>query len=184
MLSGISLRFLILMSSESKVYFFFEKKGFSFTKRTLLKSFIERLFKKEKTPLDSINYVFCSDKRLLEINRGYLHHDYYTDIISFDLSGHGEPPHGAGSLAKSSRNSKTKRAPGKVAEIYISVDRVRDNAKKMGVSFSNELHRVIFHGALHICGYKDKKVSERLTMRKKEDQYLVLWGFVPRGTQP
>lgn len=171
------------MGSESKVYFFFEKRGFSITKRALLKSFIETLFKKEKTPLESINYVFCSDKRLLEINRGYLRHDYYTDIISFDLSGHGEPPHRAGSPAKASGNRKVKGAPGKVAEIYISVDRVRDNAKKMGVSFSNELHRVIFHGALHICGHKDKKVLERLTMRKKEDQYLVLWGFVPRGTR-
>jgi rRNA maturation RNase YbeY len=161
------------MRSESKVYFFFEKKGFTLNKRTLLKAFIEKLFKKEGVPLGSINYIFCSDKKLLEINKTYLKHDYYTDIISFDLSAQG-----------GDRNEKVGlRKNKKLAEIYISVDRIRENAKMLGVSFNNELHRVIFHGALHICGYKDKKQSDRLTMRKKEDHYLVSWGFVPRGTE-
>ena len=143
------------MNAVSKVYFFFEKRGFSLGKRTELKSFVEGLFKKEKKGLLSINYIFCSDKKLLEINRAYLKHDYLTDIISFDLS----------------NDDKT------IGEIYISVDRVRENAKINGVSLNNELHRVIFHGALHLCGYKDKKRGDQLQMRKKEDQYLSLYGL-------
>ena len=142
------------MASESKVYFFFEKKGFSLENRSVLKNFICSLFKKEKTALESINYIFCSDKKLLEINKTYLKHDFYTDIISFDLS----------------------PGPQKVAEIYISIDRVRENAKELGVSFKNELHRVIFHGALHICGYKDKNKKDRETMRAKENIYLSAFG--------
>lgn len=143
------------MSSSSKVYFFFDNVSIPLKKRTSLKSFIEGVFKKEKTPLGSINYIFCSDKRLLQINKDYLKHDYYTDIISFDLSS---------SLQKE-------------AEIYISVDRVRENALKNKKSFNNELHRVIFHGALHICGYKDKKSQDAAQMRLKEDHYLKLFGF-------
>lgn len=154
MLGGISLRFLRMIRSESKVYFFFEKKGFSLENRSALKNFICSLFKKEKTALESINYIFCSDKKLLEINKTYLKHDFYTDIISFDLS----------------------PGPQKVAEIYISIDRVRENAKALGVSFKNELHRVIFHGALHICGYKDKNKKDRETMRAKENIYLSAFG--------
>ena len=143
-----------MIRSESKVYFFFEKKGFSLENRSVLKNFICSLFKKEKSALESINYIFCSDKKLLEINKTYLKHDFYTDIISFDLS----------------------PGPQKVAEIYISIDRVRENAKELGVSFKNELHRVIFHGALHICGYKDKNKKDRETMRAKENKYLLDFG--------
>jgi rRNA maturation RNase YbeY len=143
-----------MIRSESKVYFFFEKMGFSLENRSVLKNFICSLFKKEKTALESINYIFCSDKKLLEINKTYLKHDFYTDIISFDLS----------------------PGPQKVAEIYISIDRVRENAKELGVSFKNELHRVIFHGALHICGYKDKNKKDRETMRAKENIYLSAFG--------
>jgi probable rRNA maturation factor len=143
------------MTSESKVYFFFEKKGFSLRNRGALKAFVEKIFKKEKTALRSINYIFCSDKKLLEINKTYLKHDFYTDIISFDLSS----------------------SPEKVAEIYISIDRVRENAKTVGVSFKNELHRVVFHGALHICGYMDKKKKDRELMRSKEDHYLSAFGL-------
>ena len=143
-----------MIRSESKVYFFFEKKGFSLENRGALKRFICSLFKKEKTTLESINYIFCSDKKLLEINKTYLKHDFYTDIISFDLS----------------------PGPQKVAEVYISIDRVRENAQALGVSFKNELHRVIFHGALHICGYKDKNKKDRETMRAKENVYLSAFG--------
>jgi len=143
------------MSSESKVYFFYEKKGFSLRNRGALKDFIEKIFTKEKNLLGSINYIFCSDKKLLEINKTYLKHNFYTDIISFDLSS----------------------GPKKIAEIYISVDRVRENAKSLGVSLNNELHRVIFHGALHICGYKDKTNKDRAVMRSKEDHYLSGFGL-------
>ncbi|MCY7309978.1 MAG: rRNA maturation RNase YbeY [Chitinophagaceae bacterium] len=133
-----------------RVCFFFEHKKFSLEKRSELKTFIEFLFKREKKRLCSINYIFCSDKRLLEINQQFLNHDFYTDIITFDLS----------------EKDSTQ------AEIYISIDRVKDNAKSLGTSFKSEIHRVIFHGALHLCGYKDKTGAEQVKMRQKEGFYL------------
>jgi len=119
--------------------------------KTALKLFIEQLFKKEKMPLATINYIFCSDTYLLYINQQFLKHDYYTDIITFGLHEKGSPV---------------------VAEVYISVDRVKDNAKTHGATFSNEMLRVLFHGALHLCGYKDKSRADLQTMRAKEDKYL------------
>lgn len=141
----------MISPSQSKVCFFFDTVKVTLANRTLLKQFIEQLFHKEGKKLSSLNYVFCSDKKLLQVNRDYLKHDYYTDIITFDLSS----------------------APGSIiGEIYISVDRVRDNAKQLGISFRSELHRVIFHGALHLCGYSDKSRNEKTIMRNKEDLYL------------
>ncbi|NII24502.1 rRNA maturation RNase YbeY [Pseudoflavitalea sp. X16] len=122
--------------------------------RQALKAFIPSIFKREKVPLTSLTYIFCSDDYLLDINRQYLNHDYYTDIITFDLS------EGEG---------------GTVGEIYISIDRVRDNARQFNTSLSEELHRVIFHGALHLCGYKDKTAQEEKLMRTKEAEYLAKW---------
>ena len=122
--------------------------------RTRLKSFLPILFKKEKKQLESLQYIFCSDAYLLGINRQFLQHDYYTDIITFDLSEPGHPIN---------------------AEIYISVDRVKENAQTFTNTFTRELHRVIFHGALHLCGYKDKKRGEEELMRKMEDKYLSLY---------
>ena len=119
--------------------------------RVALKSFIEKRVKKEGYTIDSLTYVFCSDKYLLKINKDFLSHDYFTDIISFDLS----------------------EVPGQlIGEVYISVDRVKDNAKTHGTSLKEELHRVIFHGALHFCGYKDKKPSDAKKMREMEDRWL------------
>jgi probable rRNA maturation factor len=127
----------------------------SLEERTRLKQFLITLFKKEKKALAELSYIFCSDQRLLEINRQFLQHDFYTDIITFPLSNPGQPISG---------------------EIYISVDRVRDNAKEFGSSVKKELHRVIFHGALHLCGYKDKSPRDEKLMRKMEDKYLALYG--------
>lgn len=138
------------MASKSKVYFFFQQIEPGLKNRTALKGFIEKLFKKEGKKLRSINYIFCSDKDILKINKQYLKHDFYTDIISFDLS----------------------ESDQIVAEIYISTERVRENAKSLGTSFISEIHRVIFHGALHLCGYGDKTKSENVEMRKREDYYL------------
>lgn len=119
--------------------------------RVALKCFIEKRVKKEGYTIDSLTYVFCSDKYLLKINKDFLSHDYYTDIISFDLS----------------------EVPGQlIGEVYISVDRVKDNAKTHGTSLKEELHRVIFHGALHFCGYKDKKPTDAKKMRQMEDAWL------------
>lgn len=109
------------------------------------------LFKKEKKKLANLNYIFCSDEYLLAINRDFLQHDYYTDIVTFELNDPGTPISG---------------------EIYISIDRIRDNAKNLEESFTRELHRVIFHGALHLCGYRDKTQEEEKLMRKMEDKYL------------
>jgi rRNA maturation RNase YbeY len=123
----------------------------SFTNRTLVKEVIKDLFKKEKKPLASLTYIFCSDEYLLEINRQYLNHNYYTDIITFDLSENNHQVTG---------------------EIYISLDRVKENAGEFKTTFKKELLRVIFHGALHLCGYKDKSDKEQTLMRKTEDKYL------------
>ena len=122
--------------------------------RVALKSFIEKRVKKEGYSIETLTYVFCSDKYLLKMNKDFLSHNYYTDIISFDLS---ETP---GNL---------------IGEVYISVDRVKDNAKTQGTSLKEELHRVIFHGALHFCGYKDKKPTDTKKMRQMEDLWLAAY---------
>lgn len=120
-----------------------------------MQDFIPVIFKKEGKKLESLSFIFCSDNYLLEINKQFLKHDYYTDIISFDLS---EP--------KSALIS---------GEIYISVDRVKENAKDMRISFEEEMKRVLFHGTLHLCGYRDKKKADVQQMRAKEDEYLKLF---------
>jgi probable rRNA maturation factor len=119
--------------------------------RKKLKEFLPKLCKAEGKKIDNISFVFCSDTDLLEINREFLQHDTFTDIISFDYS----------------------EQPGIIkGEIYISVDRVRENARDIGTSFQEEIHRVVFHGVLHFCGYKDKLNEEVLQIRAKEDFYL------------
>jgi len=136
--------------SKSNIYFFYEIKP-PLRQRTALKGFIAYIIKKEKHRVEYLNYIFCADKRLLEINKQYLNHDFYTDIITFELSAPGQPIQG---------------------EIYISIDRVKENARNLEEPANKELLRVIFHGALHLCGYKDKTKNEKETMRQKEDYYL------------
>jgi probable rRNA maturation factor len=133
------------------VQFFFITNNISLANRTGLKLFVQQIFKREKKKLVNLSYIFCSDEYLLNINKTHLNHNYYTDIITFDLS---EIP-----------NAIT-------GEIYISADRVRDNAATLGVSIREELHRVIFHGALHLCGYKDKTTKQEKEMRMAENQLL------------
>lgn len=136
------------------VHFFFADTLVTLRHRTNLKKFIKTIFEEEGYLLDSVNYIFCSDEYLLDINRRFLKHDYYTDIVTFDLSKPKNPIE---------------------SEIYISVDRVRDNALHLNEPFKFELHRVIFHGALHLCGYKDKTKREKLSMRAREAKYLELY---------
>lgn len=136
------------------VIFFYQDVSFSFSKRTLVKNFLKKLFTNEGQKLKELNIIFCTDEALLEINRTFLQHDYYTDIITFPLSTGSEPIQ---------------------AELYISIDRVRDNAKQSGVSFKEELHRVIFHGCLHLAGYGDKSSQQIKKMREREDHYLRLY---------
>lgn len=128
-------------------------KPLSTKNKNVIKKIIVKIFLDKEKKIDKLNYIFCSDSYLLQINKTYLKHDFFTDIISFDLS-EGEAVTG---------------------EIYISIDRVKENAITHSSSFKNELLRVIFHGALHLCGYNDKKKSEITLMRKKEDYYLQLF---------
>jgi probable rRNA maturation factor len=133
------------------IYFNKADKGSTLGNRTALKLFLERQLRKEGITIETLQYVFCSDEHLLSINKQFLNHDYYTDIISFDLSEQ------KGVL---------------IGDIYISIDRVKENAKIHGNFLVHELLRVIFHGALHFCGYKDKKPADVRLMRAMEDKWL------------
>ena len=139
------------MLLKQKIHFFFEDTKFDLRNRAILKKHIEQIFRNEAKRIGFINYIFCTDKKILEINRHFLKHNFYTDIITFDLSE-------GGSIQ---------------AEIYISVDRIRENSRIFRSSFKKELFRIIIHGALHLCGYNDKKKKEKLIIRQKEDYYLV-----------
>lgn len=119
--------------------------------KTTLKEMVRTVFSQEKIQCSTINYIFCSDEYLLQINRLALNHDYYTDIITFPLSSKGQPVE---------------------AEIYISIDRVKENAITHNTSFKQEIARVIAHGALHLCGYKDKTKEDIELMREKEGVYI------------
>jgi probable rRNA maturation factor len=142
-----------IMASKSKVYFYSENVNIRLNGRKELKRVIEALFKKEGKELDRMNYVFCNDEEVRRINRQYLKHDYYTDIITFDLSEGNAAIRG---------------------ESYISLHRIKANSLELKKSFNEELLRVIFHGALHLCEYDDKSEKKRLQMRKKEDYYISL----------
>lgn len=111
---------------------------------------ITNTIKEESRNEGEINYIFCSDNYLHKLNVDFLNHDTLTDIISFDYSV-GKELHG---------------------EIYISIERVQENALNFKVSFKEEIARVIIHGILHYCGYKDKSVDDKMLMRSKEDYYL------------
>jgi probable rRNA maturation factor len=140
------------MTISSTIWFHFEKR-ISLKDRQIIKTTLNALFKREKKKLAELRYIFVSDARLLEINQQFLKHDFYTDIITFPLSEPGQPISG---------------------EIYISVDRVRENAREFGSSLKKELLRVIFHGALHLCGYSDKTTREEKKMRQMEEKYMDL----------
>jgi len=124
--------------------------GFSLKNKIAVKKLILFLIRSERKKAGAINYVFCSDKFLFELNKKFLKHSTLTDIITFqypykNLSG----------------------------EIFISIPRVKENAKKFKVSFDSELRRVMIHGVLHLCGYKDKSQSQKKKIRAKENRYVV-----------
>lgn len=114
---------------------------------------LRSVVEKENKGLTHLNYIFCSDKFLLSLNDRYLNHKTLTDIITFDYSDEADKIEG---------------------DIFISVDRVRDNAQALDNTFEDELHRVMVHGVLHLSGYGDKSPEEKSRMRKKEDAYLSL----------
>ena len=113
---------------------------------------VKALVKQELREIGNITFVFCDDNYLHKINLEFLDHDTYTDIITFDYSAGKEV----------------------ISEVYISVDRVAENAKKYRQTFENEIHRVMIHGVLHLCGYKDKLAEDKQIMRDKENHYLSL----------
>ena len=119
----------------------------------LTKDWLQNLISSENKKLGEINYIFCDDEHLLQVNRDFLQHDYYTDVITFDY------------------------VKGKTisADIFVSLPRISDNAKSLSKDFNSELLRVLAHGVLHLCGYKDKTEDEILEMRSKEDYYLSIF---------
>ncbi len=131
------------------VQFFFENIE-EITIPPLTKDWLQNLISSENKKLGEINYIFCDDEHLLQVNRDFLQHDYYTDVITFDY------------------------VKGKTisADIFVSLPRISDNAKSLSKGFNSELLRVLAHGVLHLCGYKDKTEDEILEMRSKEDYYL------------
>ncbi len=129
-----------------------------FISKTTLKQNLKTLAKSEGKTLKDISVVFTDDDYLLEVNKQYLNHDYYTDVITFDYS----------------------VFPEVSGDIMISLDRVKENADTLSVSFQEELNRVVYHGLLHLCGYKDKSAADENLMRSKENYYLEL--FVSRET--
>lgn len=136
-----------------EVNFFTEDIEFNLAHSAILTEWLLMLAEQHGFEVDTLNYIFCSDEYLLQINQTYLDHDYYTDIITFNHS---------------------EEEDVLLSDIYISIDRVKDNASEMNISFENELHRVIVHGFIHLLGYSDKTDSEKETMRQKEDTCLSL----------
>ncbi|KOY84786.1 rRNA maturation factor [bacterium 336/3] len=133
------------------IQFFQENIEFKLKNSLKLKKWIKGVVENEKQKVLDLNFIFCDDEYLHQINVEYLDHDTYTDIITFD-------------------NSEEK---GKIeSDIFISIERVKENAGKLQVTFEQELHRVMIHGVLHLLGYKDKTKMDKQTMRAKEDEAL------------
>ena len=140
----------------SGIYFFCEDITFPTPPLKSTRSWLIEVANRENRTIGSLNYIFCSDSYLLKINREYLGHDTLTDIITFDNSESDEIVEG---------------------DVYISVQRVRENAAEFKVAFAKELARVMVHGLLHLLGYKDKSAHQKRMMRKKESSYLSLREF-------
>ena len=136
--------------AKSGITFRTESLDFKLDKATAVISWINNIIKKEGKKTGNIAYVFCSDEYLLKINKQFLQHDFYTDIITFDYS----------------EGAKLE------GEIFISIDRVKDNAKSFKQPFEKELLRTIIHGVLHLSGYADKSPAAKKQMRAKEDEAL------------
>ncbi len=126
------------------------------TDRRKLNKFLLSLFSKEGLVLDRVDIIFCTDEFLYTLNKEFLNHDYYTDTISFLLSDLRDPL---------------------VGEVYISIDRVKDNSKQRQEQYKTELIRIIIHGILHLCGYFDKPKMAALKMYKAQEGYLNNWLF-------
>lgn len=135
----------------SSVHFFKQNVHFRLSNKEALSQWVVNAIRKEGFRAGSLNIIFCGDRQLRKMNKEYLKHDYNTDIITFDLTDDPSVVNG---------------------ELYISTDRVRSNGEEYGTGFRDELHRVIIHGVLHLCGYSDKTSGKRREMREREDHFL------------
>ena len=140
----------------SQIQFFSEDTSFTLDHKDSISAWIQQSVINERFQLVSLNFILCSDEYLLSINQQYLKHDYYTDIITFDNS------------------VEQKTVEG---DIFISVDRVKENADQNSIAFPQELKRVLIHGVLHLCEYNDKTIDEKALMTEKENAYLSLTNF-------
>ena len=137
---------------EKKIYFHSEDTSFELLETAKTAQWIETVTQQENYTLTQLNIIFCSDKYLHQINLDYLNHDTFTDIITFPYA----------------------KSPFVEGDIFLSVDRVKENAQLFKVSFEEELQRVIIHGVLHLCGYTDKTATQKKEMRQKENEALLL----------
>ncbi len=135
------------------IQFFYEEIDFKIKNQKSLSLWLSEIIGQYNFQLEELNYIFCSDDYLLEINKQHLNHDYYTDIITFDNS-------------ESDAQIES--------DIFISIDRVKENASLQSTQFCDELHRVMVHGVLHLLGFGDKTSLEKKQMREKEDACLSL----------
>ncbi len=133
------------------IYFFNEESTFKLKQLNQTRNWINNTIESENYSLKSINFIFCSDQYLLKINQQYLNHNTFTDIITFD---------------NSEINKQIE------ADIFISIERVKENSKTYNVKFSAELHRILIHGTLHLLGYRDKSPKQKKLMTAKENSYL------------
>ena len=133
--------------------FFSEEVNYRLRKIRKIRNWVLRTIKSEGGEVETINFIFSSDSYVHKINVDYLNHDTYTDIITFEYNDSGLPI---------------------LSDIYISLDRCRENAKVLNLSLTNEVHRIIIHGVLHLLGYKDKNIKDKDLMTSKEDYYLSL----------
>lgn len=141
------------------IHFFFENiEEINFPPDTI--SWLKNIIPTEGKKLGTLNYIFCDDEYLLKVNRDFLDHDYYTDIITFDY-------------VKGNTIS---------GDIFVSLPRISENAVTLQKDYDSELLRVLAHGILHLCGYKDKSAQENTEMRAKEDFYLNIYFNVSRET--
>jgi probable rRNA maturation factor len=149
-----------MRKTKGSINYFVEDLKFTVKDKKRIKTWIIDTIEKEGYNPGEINYIFCSDNYLLELNISYLNHNTLTDIITFN-------------------NSDDKQTIS--GDIFISIERVKDNSTTLSTGFENELARVIIHGILHLCGYKDKTKDQKAEMRSKEEHYINLLN-VPRGT--
>ena len=137
----------------STINFFLEDTNYKIRKKTLIRKWVLATIKAEKESLDTLNLILTSDNYLHQLNIEHLNHDTLTDIITFEYSEEGEPI---------------------TSDIFISIDRVKENAKEFKQRQLDEFHRIIIHGTLHLLGYKDKNKADKELMTTKEDYYLSL----------